>query len=391
MLNGASSPLLLLADFVDEWVGWLPAGLLPEVRNGFAFGYGEASLILTAHLVGGYAGSAVGGLLADFWNRQRLLATGAAVYATGLGVAGLAPNFAVILVACVLIGLASGPVVHTARLMLIDRANALGERLERPLGRFNALSSVGDLAGPCSLALGLGIGFGWRSLFWLGALLMTAYGLGIVAAGAHGRGPRANPGAARRPSLAQVLEALRDPRLLRLALALALLDALDEPFAGFVLLYLRDVMHASAPQANAAIGALVGSTLLGFALAAHLSWSRNRMMQTFLLTMGLALGAFLFAPLLLLKVACLALVGMAGAGFYTAALAQALSLRPDMAGTATAVLSTVGASSLLFPPLVGWIADQAGLGASLLVYAVLPLVMLVLAHGVKPDVVGQAL
>ena len=366
-------------------MGWLPTGLLPEVRSGFDLDYERASLILTAHLMGGYFGSAVGGVLADVSDRRRLLVAGTAVYALGLGLASCASSLPAMLLACALIGLASGPVVHTAQLILADRARASGERLERFLGRFNALGSVGDLIGPASLVAGLGFGLGWRSLFGLAALVVASYGLGVAGTAAKVPAPVAFEGPESRPGWRAILEAVRDRRLLRLAVALALLDALDEPFAGFVLLYLRDVVGWSAAAGNAALGVLVGSTLGGFALAAHLDWTRGRFMRICLWLMGGALAAFPLVPGVSLKLVCLGLVGLSTAGFYTAALAEVLDLRPGLAGTATSVLSVVGALSLAFPPIAGALADHAGLRSSLLLYAALPFVMLILVRGVRTD------
>jgi MFS transporter, FSR family, fosmidomycin resistance protein len=370
---------LLLADLVDEWLGWLPAGLLGDVRGEFHLDYARASGILVAHFVGGYVGGVLGGVLADVSDRRRLLLGGVALYTAGLGLASSAENALVLVLGCLCIGLASGPVVHTAQLILVDRAREERERLERSLGRFNALGSIGDILGPGSLALLMGAGVGWRALFAAGAVLMAVYGLGSGAV--LQRSPQ--PGPARESASAlwpRVREVLTDRRLLRLALALALLDGLDEPFAAFVLLFLRDVAGVSAPLASFAVTWLVGSTLAGFALASHCAWPRARAMEACLLGMSLGLVGFLLVPGLPLRVACLAVVGVSTAAFYTTALAEAFSLRPDSTGTVTSVLSLIGPVSLVIAPLVGALADAYGLARSMAVYVALPVLMLLLVR-----------
>ncbi len=368
---------LLAADFFDEWLGWLVTGLLPDVRAHFRLDYAQAGWVLTAHLAGGYVGAIVGGVLADVWNRRRLLLGGAALFASGLALVGVAPSFAVTLVGCACIGLASGPVVHTAQVILVERARQDGQRLERFLARFNALGSVGDVLGPTFLAVGLSAGLGWRALFGAGALVMTAYGVTLAGATRHAPlVPAARD--SERPAWSLVVATLADHRVLRLALALALLDALDEPFAGFVMLYLRDVVGASEALSNLAVAVLVGSTLGGFALAAHLGWTRGRAMRVFLGTLTAGTAAFLLLPGLPAKVACLALVGVSTAGFYTSALAEALSLRPDTTGTTTSVLSLVGIVSLALPPLVGAVSDSRNLTSGMILYAGLAALMLLL-------------
>ncbi|MBN2370335.1 MAG: MFS transporter [Vicinamibacteria bacterium] len=372
---------LLFADFMDEWLGWLVAGLLPDVRGHFHLDYAKAGWVLMAHHTGGYIGSALSGVAADLYNRRRLLLLGTALYAFGLTLAGAATSYGVLLAACVCIGLASGPVAHTARLILIDRARKAEERLEKTLGCYNALGSVGDLLGPLSLAMSLSAGLGWRCAFCAGALFMAAYGLGL---GVMHRGSR-SPTLARDKETrgwSHIVETAKDGRLLRLALALALLDGLDEPFAGFVILHLRDVAGVSGASANAVITVLVGSPLVGFALAARTPWSRHRMIRASLLILGAAVAGFLLASGIAAKALCLAFVGTSTAVFYTSALAASFSLRPNATGTVTSVLSMVGALSLLLPPFVGSVADACDLSHAMLVYVALPFAMLMLVTGI---------
>jgi predicted MFS family arabinose efflux permease len=376
--------ILLFADLMDEWLGWLVAGLLPDVRSHFEIDYAKAGWVLAAHLSGGYAGSALGGVLADLYSRRRQLLFGAVLYAFGLALAGAATSFGILLFGCLCIGLASGPVVHTAQLILIDRARGAEERLEKTLGHFNAFGSVGDPLGPTSLAMSLSVGLGWRFAFAAGALFMALFGLGLSITTRESRSPSVTHGEERR-GWQLIVDTIKDSRLLRLALALALLDGLDEPFAGFVVLFLRDIGGVSGAWANAVVVVLVGSPLAGFALVAHLHWSRRHTMRASLLTLGVAIVGFLLAPGIAGKAACLIVVGASGAVFYTTALAMAFTLRPNATGTVTSVLSVFGAISLFIPPLVGSIADAHGLVSAMLVYVAIPLTMLILTIGIKSD------
>ncbi len=380
---GAAMGVLLLADFVDEWLGWLVAGLLPDVRSHFKLDYVKAGWVLTAHTGGGYVGGTLGGVLADLYSRRSILLAGATLYACGLGLACTAPSLPALLLGCACIGLASGPVAHTAQLILVDQAHGSNERLEKTLGRFNALGSIGDVLGPLSLAAALGAGLGWRAVFAIGTLLMVTYGFayGVAAPPAS---PSHNSTPERRASWALIRETLMDTRVLRLALALALLDALDEPFAGFVVLFLRDVTATGGPGANAIATVLVGSPLVGFALVQHLPWSRASIMRSSLALLGGAIAGFVLAPGLPSKTAFLAVAGATTAIFYTTTLAAVLALRPNSTGTVTSVLSIIGVLSLLFPPLVGRIADTHDLTRAMLVYVAIPFVMLLLIGARHP-------
>jgi hypothetical protein len=101
--------------------------------------------------------------------------------------------------------------------------------------------------------------------------------------------------------------------------------------------------------------------------------------------LGGAVAGFVLAPGLPFKTAFLAVAGATTAVFYTSTLAAVLSLRPSSTGTVTSVLSVVGALSLLFPPLVGRIADTRDLTSAMFVYAAIPFAMLLLIGGTATE------
>jgi len=86
----------------------------------------------------------------------------------------------------------------------------------------------------------------------------------------------------------------------------------------------------------------------------------------------------LMAPVLPLRGLAAAVLGFAFASFFSVLEATYLGLRPGLAGTSQAVISTVGLLGIGFPALVGWVSDQLGLGAGLGLYMLLPVAMLLL-------------
>jgi hypothetical protein len=93
----------------------------------------------------------------------------------------------------------------------------------------------------------------------------------------------------------------------------------------------------------------------------------------------------LVAPAVLLVAVALLDLGAAGTLYYTAGQAHLLRLRPGLAGTTRAVISTIALLGTAFPILAGTVADHFGLSAAIGLYALVPVLMLVaqVASGVR--------
>jgi len=364
---------LMLVRFADEWVTFFPAGSIAPIRADLHLTYVQAGVVLTALPAGGILGHGFG-VAADFVSRRALAVFGAAMYAVCMAAFALADSFVVLVVASFVWGAASDAFVHGCEVALVDLYR---DQLAPTLARVNAFGAVGDLLGPLMLAGAAAAGVSWRWVFAFGAATMALYALWLLA---QRFPPPAPPEAEESTPWYTVLAVLRDRRVILLAVVGGLFSVLDEPFWGFVIAYLEDVRHLSGGLATLAAAVGVTGGLAGYLSvgAATRRWSERTALLGATVAVSLAVAGLVYLPLLPARAAAGFAFGYTGAVFYSVLQAALLGLRPGQAGTTGAVASTIGLFGIAFPPLVGAVADRAGLGAGLSVYAAVPAVMLVL-------------
>jgi DHA1 family inner membrane transport protein len=362
----------VLVRFADEWLTFFPAGALEQIRADLDLTYAQAGLILTAMAAGGLAGNAFT-VAADFVDRRRLAGFGALAYAGCLVTIGLSTSLPLLLVAAFCWGAAGDAVCHGCEVALVDLAR---EDLAPAMGRVNAYGAVGDVLGPLTLAAAAALGVSWRGVFCAGGVLMLLYAAWI--ARQPFPGVQRAPGG---PSIAvALLDAVRDRRIILLAVVDGLFGLLDEPFLGFTMAYLERERAISAAAAATVAMAVVAGGLAGFlSVSAFTSrFPARRLLLCFGALVALSVAALAVAPVLPLHLAAGGAFGFTGAVFFALLQATYLSLRPRQAGTSQAVISAIGHFGIGFPTLVGLVSDASGLGAGLGLYAAVPVVMVLL-------------
>lgn len=160
--------------FTDELLSNLPDVLMPAIRAQLGLSYTQISLL---SLVLNYVAAVIepiGGLLIDLWPRRWLLTWGA----IGVGLAtitmGLAPTFALLVVGYAIYGLASGPLAHTADVVLVE---AHPEAPGRIFARSVSLDTLGAMLAPLSVAVVSWLGLEWRWLMVALGASSIVYGL----------------------------------------------------------------------------------------------------------------------------------------------------------------------------------------------------------------------
>ena len=314
------------------------------------------------------------GVLADQGRRRTLLLGGAAAFGIAVALIAAATGFWLLLLALLLAYPASGAFVGLAQTVLVDLSPD-GE--DRAMARWTLAGSVGVTVAPLCLAGLLVAGAGWRAGFVLLALgtlvaLPLARRLPTAAADADGEEDGVLAG------LRAALGSLRRGEVRRWLALLQLTNLLLDVLHGYLALYLVDVAGLSIRDAALAVSVWSAAGLAGDALLV-VALRRVDGLTLLRASAGLisvAYPAFLLAPSNGLRLALLAVLGLATAGWYAVPQARLYASLPGRSGSAMA-LGTVGdAAGQLFPLAIGGIAAAAGLGAALWIPLVAPLALL---------------
>lgn len=324
--------------------------------------YAQAGAILVILPAGGVVGTPLA-VAADHVSRRLLASTGALVYGLCLLAFATSSSFPILAAAAFVMGAASDALVHGCEVALVDLA---GDSLAPALARVNLLGLIGDVLGPLLLSAVAAAGLGWRPAFMIGAALMLAYG-GWLASQPL---PPPRPRDERPRPLEGLRQVARDRRVLRLAFVATVFSLFDEPFLGFSIAYLERVRGQSHSLATAIAATVVAGGIGGSALMARRAGrSLERTLFVGSLAILTSIAGIIAAPAVPMQVAAALVFGGAGAIVWVALQGALLSARPGLAGTTTAVWSTVELLGIGFPLLVGVVADAHGLTAALWLYA----------------------
>ena len=162
---------------MDELLGGLPTVLMPTIRAQLGLSYAQVSLLgLALNYVSAFV-EPVNGILIDIWKRPWLMAWGAAGIGAATIVIGVAPTLAILLLGFAIYGLASGPLAHTADVVLVESYPKAPNRIYT---RATALDTVGALLGPLLVTATIWLGLEWRWLMVSLGLSSILYGIIIV-------------------------------------------------------------------------------------------------------------------------------------------------------------------------------------------------------------------
>ena len=381
-VSDRAAALVLVARFTDELLSGALIVLTPTFRSAFGLSVVAVSALEQVLSWVALPVEPVAALLSDVRSRRVLLSFGAAAVALAAIAAGLAQGYAALLVAFALYGLGSGPLAHTADVVVVE---AFPEDVERAYARATAIDTVWALLAPASVAAALALGVSWRAV-------LVGLGLGAMAyavALARTAFPAPSPGADHRPDgapddapddgpvraaggvrhLAGNLRAIVvDRRARPWLLCLLWLDVLEAPGVVRALWLAEDVGLGQAGLAAYVVGEQV------VALVALL-WLDRRPQPSAgpgRLLVAASTGIIVLTPLWLVAPGVVGriLVGVPLA-FLTALLwpvarSRALASVPGRAGAVTAVTALVGALPLTLA--AGAAAATFGLVPTLLAF-----------------------
>jgi FSR family fosmidomycin resistance protein-like MFS transporter len=322
----------------------------------------------------GLVGSALDpliGLAGDTPRRRTLIFLGGIGFALSAGLTAAAFGFWTLLIALLIGNPATGAFVSLAQATLMDREPAARER---NMARWTVAGSIGYLAGPFVIAGAVALGIGWRGVLLLLGLAALPLALAVR------RTPSVQPDAARRRvgGVRAFVSALRNREVLRWVVLLEAADLLLDVFHGFLALYFVDVAQVSPVEAALAVAVWTGAGFAGDVLL--LAVLRRVSGQTYLRASALAAliayPAFLLVPPPGAKLALLAVLGLLNSGWYAIPKAALYGALPGKSGTAVAVAGVGGFAGAAVPALLGFLAEDLGLGPTMWVLLLAPVALL---------------
>jgi DHA1 family bicyclomycin/chloramphenicol resistance-like MFS transporter len=351
---------------------YLPA--MPTVAADLSASSSGIALTVTTFLVGLAFGQLLAGPLSDVYGRRRPLLVGLTAFTVASLACALTPSAGVLIVLRLIQGLAGASGMAIANVVVTDYSR--GRQAARLLSRLALVSGLAPIVAPL---VGAGL---LRVTSWRGIFVVLA-GLGILTFSAVALGLRESLPRARRQArgAARPLRAMgmlsRDPRFMGLSTTSALAFVAFFAYLAASSFVYQDLYGASPLL----FGLLFAVNAFGMLAVNELN---HRLLARFtpqrLLGLGLAIGSLSgLAVLLVTLVGGLGIVALAvplfvlvaSLGFvFPDSTALALSLHPDVAGSASAYFGTfrLGLGALA-TPLVGIGGAVSGLPMAIVIAA----------------------
>jgi MFS family permease len=352
------------------WVARIPA-----VQEDLELGEGELGLALLFLTLGAMLAMPVAGWIVAREGSRATARQAVAVFAALLPGLALAPSLVLLALALLLFGAAAGA---------LDIAmNAHGFEVERRYGRpilssFHAGWSFGGLVGAAAGAVAAWAGVAVTPHFAAVAVVVAVGGLVASAA--------LLPSAADRPESPPRLG--RPPRRLLALAVLAFCGLFAEGAAAdWSAVYIAGPLNGGAGLAALGFAAfsvaMAGLRLLGDTLTTR--WGPVALMRRGALLAGGGLGAALLIGHPIVALVGFACMGAGLAAVVPVAFRAAGSLPGVPAGAGIAALTTVGYTAFVVgPPVIGFVAEVAGLPLALGIVVVLLGVLAALAAEAQP-------
>jgi len=355
-------PLFVLAHLTHHLVTALPVPLLPYIRDEFALDYTRAGFIISVFSVIYGVCQLPAGWLADRLGPRVLLTGGiVGVGVTGL-LAGISPNYIILIIVLALMGILGGG-YHPASTTMI--AAAVEPRIRgRALGLHLVGGSFSYFLAPLAAA-GIAAVWGWRGPFIVMAI--PSIGIGIILHVMLKKRVPDHKAAGRMDSTISV-EAPPVPgtmrRLITVVALSAFTQALIMSIVSFIPLFLVDTFGTGKEMAAASISLVYFMGLWGGPVGGYLSDRFNRVAIIVIMSVIGLIAIYLLTVVSYGSgtVAMLVIIGIVVA--FTTIVAQSYIVDRTPARNRSTALGFYFFGSMegtgVFTPLVGYLIDQFG-------------------------------
>ncbi|MBN2553194.1 MAG: MFS transporter [Spirochaetales bacterium] len=388
---GSILPLFVLAHFTHHVITAIAAPLLPLIRSSFSLSYTQSGVLLSAFTMAYGVGHLPAGWLSGRISPVLMIFIGIAGVAIAGVMFGLAPTFALLVVANALIGL-TGSGYHPAASYLISRV-ARPEQRGSALGVHVMGGSASHFLAPL-IAGGIAAAVGWRGTYVALSVPTLCLGLALVVL-LHRAAVKRGISKAETLSGQERKRGTRFWVWLFCFLALSTLSgALVGSMIGFVPLLLVD-FHGIREETAASLQAVIFSGGFWVApLAGHLS-DRVGKLPLFYAACAIVVPTIYFLPRVTMGAGLYILLILTGIFVFTRMpISESFLFAHAPARQRSTLLgvyflgSSVGGG--VFTPIIGWLIDRSGFSFSFAMIALAVTVLVVVCGAILYLLRGEA-
>lgn len=371
--------MYLLIEFLDELVFGVGEVAWPLLRDDLKLTYTQIGLLLSVPgIIAAFIEPFIG-VLGDVWRRRVLILAGGLLFTISLFITFASYSFIFLLASFMIFNPSSGAFVNLSQANLMDSDT---NRHEQNMARWTFAGSLGVLTGPLLLGLFVYLGLGWRGTY---ALLASISTLCLLAAWRFL--PADKDSSKAFPSLQIVFDgfraafsALKRKEVWRWLLLLEFADLMLDVLFSFLALYFVDVGLATQTQAGIAVTVWLAMGLVTDFLFIPIVDRQKDTIQ-FLRRTALvelfAFAGFLLIPGFIPKLIFVIVVNLFNTGWYSILQGRLYSNLPGQSASIMAIGAVTTPIAKFFPFVIGFLADQFGLGAAMWLLILGPIALLV--------------
>ena len=371
--------IYLLIEFLDELVFGVGEVALPLIRDELRLTYTQIGLLLSAPGILAAFIEPFIGILGDVWRRRALILLGGILFTASLFITSASYSFIFLLSSFIIFNPSSGAFVNLSQANLMDSDS---NRHEQNMARWTFAGSLGVLTGPILLGLFVYLGLGWRGTY---ALLASFSTFCLLAA--WRLLPPDKDSSPSFPSFNVVFDgfraafaALKRKEVWRWLILLEFADLMLDVLFSFLALYFVDVGRVTQTQAGIAVTVWLAMGLItDFLFIPFVDRQKDtiQFLRRTALVELFAFAGFLLVPGFIPKLIFVILVNLFNTGWYSILQGRLYSSLPGQSASIMAIGAVTDPLVKLLPLLLGFLADQFGLGVAMWLLILGPVALLV--------------
>lgn len=371
--------IYLLIEFLDELVFGVGEVAWPLIRDDLHLTYTQIGLLLSVPGILAAFIEPFIGILGDVWRRRALILLGGILFTASLFITSASYSFILLLSSFIIFNPSSGAFVNLSQANLMDSDS---NRHEQNMARWTFAGSLGVLTGPLLLGLFVYLGFGWRGTY---ALLASFSTLCLLAA--WRLLPPDKDSSPSFPSFNLVFDgfraafaALKRKEVWRWLILLEFADLMLDVLFSFLALYFVDVGRVTQTQAGIAVIVWLAMGLItDFLFIPFVDRQKDtiQFLRRTAIVELFAFAGFLLVPGFIPKLIFVILVNLFNTGWYSILQGRLYSSLPGQSASIMAIGAVTDPLVKLLPLLLGFLADQFGLGVAMWLLILGPIALLV--------------